>query len=367
MLKTIVFCIDTQHADRMRQELVNANADIVNKHSNYVVRITANDEYGVRELDKFIDPESPYPVIATTSKLLTTGVDTQTVRLIVLDQNINSIIEFKQIIGRGTRVREEYGKMFFTIMDFRGATELFADPKFDGDPVVIYKPKEKDPIIDPKEEERETEIIADGETLIDYPLPSSGAGEIHDEPRKYYPEGVEVKVINERVQYMDEHGKLITESLKDYTKRNILKEYASLDEFLTAWTKSEQKEAILNELESRGVFFYELASEVGKDLDPFDLVCHVAWGKKPLTRRQRVEKARKKDYFVKYESKARQVIDALLVKYADQGITAIDDIGDLRVSPFNEFGTPVEIVDGIFGGRENYMKVVKEVQQAIYA
>ena len=360
--KTIVFCVDTEHADRMRQELINVNADIVSKHPNYIVRITGNDEYGVKELDKFIDPESPYPVIATTSKLLTTGVDTQTVRLIVIDQNINSMIEFKQIIGRGTRVREEYGKMFFTIMDFRGATELFADPKFDGDPVVIYKPKEKDPIIDPEEDERETETIANEEI----PLPSSGAGEIYDGPRKYYPEGVEVKVINERVQYVDEHGKLITESLKDYTKRNILKEYASLDEFLTAWTKSKQKEAILNELESRGVFFYELASEVGKDLDPFDLICHVAWGKKPLTRSQRAEKARRKDYFAKYEGKARQVIDALLTKYADQGITAIDDIGDLQVSPFNEFGTPVEIVDGIFGGRENYMKVVKEVQQALY-
>lgn len=366
MQKTIVFCVDTEHADRIRQELVNANADIVNEHPNYIVRITANDEYGVRELDKFIDPESPYPVIATTSKLLTTGVDTQTVRLIVIDQNINSIIEFKQIIGRGTRVREEYGKMFFTIMDFRGATELFADPKFDGDPVIIYKLKEKDPIIGHEEGEEETEIITNGRNSFEYPLPSSGAEEIHDKPRKYYPEGVEVKIINERVQYMDEHGKLITESLKNYTKRNILKEYTSLDKFLTAWTKSEQKEAILNELESQGVFFYELAFEVGKDFDLFDLICHVAWGKKPLTRSQRAEKARKKDYFAKYGDKARQVIDALFTKYADQGITAIDDIGDLQVSPFNEFGTPVEIVDGIFGGRENYLKVVKEVQQALY-
>ncbi|MDD5617470.1 MAG: DEAD/DEAH box helicase family protein [Candidatus Omnitrophica bacterium] len=357
MQKTIVFCVDTEHADHMRQELVNANADLVNEHPNYIVRITANDEHGVKELDKFIDPESPYPVIATTSKLLTTGVDTQTVRLIVIDQNINSVIEFKQIIGRGTRVREEYGKMFFTIMDFRGATELFADPKFDGDPVVIYQAKEKGLIIEPEK---------DDEDLVEYKLPESGIGEIHEEPKKYYPEGVEVKVINERVQYIDERGKLITESLKDYTKRNILKEYASLDEFLTAWTKAEQKEAILNELESRGVFFYELAAEVGKDLDPFDLVCHVAWGKKPLTRSQRAEKARKKDYFIKYEGKARQVIDALLTKYADQGITAIDDIGDLQVSPFNKFGTPVEIVDGIFGGRENYLKAVKEVQQALY-
>lgn len=367
MQKTIVFCVDTEHADNMRKELINANADMASEHPNYIVRITGNDEYGVKELDKFIDPESPYPVIATTSKLLTTGVDTQTVRLIVIDQNINSIIEFKQIIGRGTRVREEYGKMFFTIMDFRGATELFADPKFDGDPVVIFKAKEKGPIIEPEESEDRTEIPAKGETIIEYGLPESGAGIVRDEPKKYYPQGVEVKVINERVQYMDECGKLITESLTDYTKRNILKEYSSLNDFLTAWTKAEQKEAILRELESHGVFFHELSVEVGRDLDPFDLVCHVAWGKKPLTRGQRAEKARKKDYFAKYEGKAREVIDALLAKYADQGITAIDDIGDLKAPPLDIFGTPVEIVDGIFGGRKNYLQAVKEVQQALYA
>lgn len=365
MQKTIVFCVDIEHADRMRQELVNANADLVSEHPNYVVRITGNDEYGVKELGKFIDPESSYPVIATTSKLLTTGVDTQTVCLIVIDQNINSIIEFKQIIGRGTRVREEYGKMFFTIMDFRGATELFADPKFDGDPVVIFKAKEKGPITE-SEEGDEMEIAKEGETALKYGLPVTGEGISRDEPKKHYPQGVEVKVINERVQYMDERGKLITESLRDYTKRNILKEYASLNDFLTAWTKSEQKEAILKELESRGVFFDELAAEVGRDLDPFDLVCHVAWGKKPLTRSERAEKARKKNYFAKYEGKARQVIDALLAKYADQGITAIDDIGDLKAPPLDAFGPPVEIVEDIFGGRDNYMQVLKEVQQALY-
>jgi len=367
MQKTIVFCVDIEHAERMRQELVNANADMVSEHPDYVVRITGDSEHGVRDLDKFIDPESPYPVIATTSKLLTTGVDTQTVRLIVIDQTINSIIEFKQIIGRGTRVREEYGKMFFTIMDFRGVTELFADPKFDGDPVVIFKAKENGPIIEPETDASGTKISAEEATTIVYGPPQSGAGTVRDEPKKYYPQGVEVKVINERVQYMDERGKLITESLKDYTKHNILKEYASLDDFLTAWTKAEQKEAILSELASHGVFFDELAAEVGKDLDPFDLVCHVAWGKKPLTRSERVEKVRKKDYFAKYEGKAREVIDALLAKYADQGITAIDDIGDLQVSPFDAFGTPVEIVDGIFGGREKYLGVVRELQRALYS
>ena len=366
MQKTIVFCVDTEHADRMRQELVNANADMISEHPNYIVRITSNDEYGVRELDKFIDPESPYPVIATTSKLLTTGVDTQTVRLIVIDQNINSMIEFKQIIGRGTRVREDYGKMFFAIMDFRGATELFADPKFDGDPVVIYRTKENEPMVQPEENSGETKISLENESAVEYGLPETGAGMTRDEPKKYYPLGVEVKVINERVQYMDERGKLITESLKDYTKRNILQNYTSLDDFLTAWTKTEQKEAILKELESRGVFFAELASEVGRDLDAFDLICHIAWGKKPLTRGERAEKARKKDYFAKYEGKAREVIDALLAKYADQGITAIDDIGDLQISPFDQFGTPYEIVNNIFGGREKYLMAVREVQAALY-
>ena len=366
MQKTIVFCVDIEHADRMRQELVNANADLVSEHPNYVVRITGYSEHGARDLDKFIDPESPYPVIATTSKLLTTGVDTQTVKLIVIDQNINSIIEFKQIIGRGTRVCEDYGKMFFTIMDFRGATELFADPKFDGDPVVIYRAKENEPMVQPEENSGETKISLENESAVEYGLPETGAGMTRDEPKKYYPLGVEVKVINERVQYMDERGKLITESLKDYTKRNILQNYTSLDDFLIAWTKTEQKEAILKELESRGVFFAELASEVGRDLDAFDLICHIAWGKKPLTRGERAEKARKKDYFVKYEGKAREVIDALLAKYADQGITAIDDIGDLQISPFDQFGTPYEIVNNIFGGREKYLMAVREVQAALY-
>ncbi|MBI2639969.1 MAG: DEAD/DEAH box helicase family protein [Candidatus Sungbacteria bacterium] len=367
MQKTIVFCVDIEHADRMRQELVNANADLVSEHPNYVVRITGDSEHGARDLDKFIDPESPYPVIATTSKLLTTGVDTQTVKLIVIDQNINSIIEFKQIIGRGTRVREDYGKMFFTIMDFRGATELFADPKFDGDPVVIYKAKEKGSVIPPEEKEGGTQIGPEGKPNIEYGPPGTGVGIVRDEPKKYYPLGVEVKIINERVQYMDERGKLITESLKDYTKRNILQNYASLNDFLTAWTKTEQKDAILKELEDRGVFFAELSYEVGRDLDAFDLICHVAWGKKPLTRGERAEKARKKDYFAKYEGKAREVIEALLAKYADQGITAIDDIGDLQVSPFNQFGTPYQIVNDIFGGRENYLTVVRELQRALYA
>ena len=369
MQKTIVFCQDIEHAERMRQALVNENPDLFHENSRYIVRITGDNPDGKKQLDHFIDPEDPYPVIVTTSKLLTTGVDAQTCKLIVLDSNINSMTEFKQIIGRGTRVREDYGKLFFTIIDFRGVTELFADPKFDGDPVVIYRPKEDDPIVPPEEEISES-IEAEWPGVLkdegdEYGAEISGINNT-GVPRKYYISGVPVTVINERVQYIGEDGKLITESLKDYTKRNILSEYKSLDDFLTAWNSTERKEAVIEELESRGVFLDALAEEVGRELDPFDLICHVAYGREPITRQARAQKAKQAVYFKEYEGKAREVIEALIEKYADQGITAIDDIGDLVVSPFNEFGTPIQIVS-FFGGREKYMMAVKQVEQAIYA
>lgn len=363
MQKTIVFCVDIDHAERMRRSLVNNNADLVSENRKYIVRITGDNNEGKRELDNFIDPENPYPVIAVTSKLMTTGVDAQTCKLIVLDQNIGSITEFKQIIGRGTRVREDYGKMYFTIMDFRNATELFADPDFDGDPVVIYEPKENGPIAPPDDLEAP---IQDGKIIYEAPNININ-GMIKETPRKLYVNGVDVKLINERVQYIGEDGKLITESLKDYSKKNILSQYASLNDFLQAWSISEKKEAIIEELKNRGVFFEELEKETGKNLDPFDLICHVAYGKKPLTRKERAENVKKQNYFAKYEGKAREVIDALLQKYSDTGITAIDDIGDLEVSPFTKFGTPVEIVNGIFGGRTEYIKVIKQIEMSIYS
>lgn len=366
MQKAIIFCQDIEHAERMRQALVNENADLFYANGRYIVRITGDNPEGKKELDHFIDPEDPYPVIVTTSKLLTTGVDAQTCKLIVLDSNISSMTEFKQIIGRGTRVRADYGKFYFTIIDFRGVTELFADPAFDGDPVVIYRPKENDPITPPEENitDEVTEEWAFHDRGEEY------GAEISDPdnttaPRKYYIAGVPVTVINERVQYIGEDGKLITESLKDYTKKNILNEYKSLEQFLTAWNKAERKEAIIEELESRGVFLDALAEEVGRDLDPFDLICHVAFGHEPITRQMRAQKAKQAKYFEEYEGKAREVIDALLEKYADQGITAIDDIGDLVVSPFNEFGTPIQIVN-FFGGRSKYLKAVRQVEQALY-
>jgi len=371
MQKSIVFCQDIEHAERMRQALVNENADLFHENSRYIIRITGDNPEGKKELDHFIDPEDPYPVIVTTSKLLTTGVDAQTCKLIVLDSNISSMTEFKQIIGRGTRVREDYGKLFFTIIDFRGVTELFADPKFDGDPVVIYRPKEDDPITPPEEDISEDEKGITEEFVIrdrgdEYGIDHYGDGGFGT-PRKYYIGGdVLVTVINERVQYIGEDGKLITESLKDYSKRNILSEYKSLDDFISAWKSTERKEAIIEELESRGVFLDALAEEVGRDLDPFDLICHIAYGREPITRQARAQKVKQAIYFKEYEGKAREIIDALIEKYADQGITAIDDIGDLVVSPFNEFGTPIQIVN-IFGGRAKYMGVVRQVEQAIYA
>lgn len=367
MQKTIVFCVDIDHAERMRQALVNENSDLVAENRRYIVRITGDNDEGKKELDNFIDPESQYPVIAVTSKLMTTGVDAQTCKLIVLDSNIQSMTEFKQIIGRGTRVREDYGKFFFTIIDFRNVTELFADPDFDGDPVVVYSPKGDEAIVPP---EKSADLgVREGIKNSDvYQSTFLGGADIGtDGPKKFQVNGVEVKVINERVQYIGEDGKLITESLKDYTKKNILREYASLDEFLSAWSKADQKEAILKELESHGILFDALAEESGKDLDPFDLICHIAFGKKPLTRKERADNVRKKDYFAKYEGQAREIIDALLEKYADRGITAIDDIGDLQVSPFTEFGTPLQIVNDIFGGREKYLEIINQIQQSIYA
>lgn len=367
MQKTIIFCVDIDHAERMRQALVNENTDKVSENRRYVVRITGDNPESPKELDHFIDPESPYPVIVTTSKLMTTGVDAQTCKVIVLDASIQSMTEFKQIIGRGTRVREDYEKLFFTILDFRGVTELFADPDFDGDPVVVYQPKGADSPVPP--DEIDDANVAPEPTDDDGTYESvfnGNPGGVHEPKQKYYIKDVPVEVINKRVQYIGEDGKLITESLEDYTKKNILAEYRSLDEFLTAWSHAEKKGAILEELARRGVFLEALEEEVGKDFDPFDLICHVAYGKPPLTRAERIHNVRKRDYFTEYEGRAREVIEALLEKYADQGLAAIDDIGDLSVAPFIHIGTPIEIVDDVFGGREQYLAVIEKIQKEIY-
>lgn len=352
MSKTIIFCEDIDHAERMRQAMVNANADLAAANPKYVMRITGDNDEGKAQLDNFIDPEMPYPVICTTSKLMTTGVDAQTCQLIVLDRTIKSMTEFKQIIGRGTRINEDHGKLYFTIIDFRQATALFADPDFDGDPVQIYDPKPEEPILPPPDD--------------DEPPPDDPWGPEDDKPKKYYVGDVEVRVATERVQYLDANGKLITESLKDYSRKTVLGTYSSLSAFLTAWKDADKKQAIVEELGLKGVFFEELAGQVGADYDPFDLICHIAYDQPPLTRKERAEKVKKRHVFARYGDKARAVLDALLAKYADDGIGSVESMDILKVDPISQFGTPVEIVN-VFGGREAYLKALHELEDALYS
>lgn len=367
MQKAIIFCVDIDHAERMRQALVNASGDLARQNRRYVVRITGDNDEGKKEIENFINPESPYPVLVTTSKLLTTGVDAQTCKLIVLDAPINSMSEFKQIIGRGTRVNEEYGKYYFTIMDFRGATRLFADSDFDGDPVKVYELEEGIDIRAHIEEETES-----AENILrDYPQEQiliDPADTGTEREKVVIREGVEFNVATKMIQYIDpETGKLIAETLTDYSKKRLLDASPTLATFLSKWSETERKEAVIAELVELGVPFEELQSEIGLNIDIFDLVLHIAYDKKPLTRSERAANVRKQNYFVKYEGRARQVLEALLDKYADQGSIAIDDIGDLEVSPFTEFGTPVEIVNDIFGGREEYLAALRELQATLYA
>lgn len=376
--KTIVFCVDIEHAERMRQALANANMDEVQKSFKYVMRITGDDDLGKRELDNFINPEETYPVIAVTSKLMTTGVDAQTCKLIVLDSNISSMTEFKQIIGRGTRINEEYGKQFFTIMDFRNVTDIFANPSFDGDPVMVKEVQAENDLTEEDIAPDDNETIIDPETDAPVDFGENGDGEqplgpiiigggsIVSEPlRKIYVSGVGVAILNERIQHLDANGKLMTESLKEYTKRGLLREFRSLEDFLSKWNHADKKNAILAELEKHGVILENLKEEVEKELDIFDLICHVAWDRPALTRRERAENVKKRDYFTKYNEKARMVLAALLDKYAMAGIENIEELSVLRVDPINKIGTPAEII-GYFGGKAQYLQAIKELEQEIY-
>ena len=369
--KTIVFCEDIDHAARMRQALSNANADLSAVNPLYVVQITGDNQEGKAQLDNFIDPEKPYPVIATTSKLMSTGVDAQTCKLIVLDQNIKSMTTFKQIIGRGTRLREDLGKTWFTILDFKRATDNFADPAFDGDPVQIYEPKAGEPINPP-----EVVPVIDGDASLgvqpfDDPLPPQGPGAGQggaegDVVRRYIVDGtVNVSVARERVQYLNAQGKLITESLRDYTRINVTRQFESLDKFLQAWNDSDRKAALIDELEAEGVLFDAIAEEVGKDFDPFDLVLHVAFDMPPLTRRERANRVKKRNAFAKYGETARRVIDALIDKYADEGVQTIESTEVLRVPPLNNLGLPIELIKS-FGGREQYHAAINTLEQELY-
>ena len=369
--KTVIFCVDQEHAARMRQALINENADLVTENQRYVMRITGGDPEGQAELGNFIDPESKYPVLVTTSRLLSTGVDAQTCRLIVLDREVGSMTEFKQIVGRGTRIHEDTRKFYFTLIDFRGATSHFADPDFDGEPVQIYEPGEGNPVappddVLPTDEEGAPlpELPGADETIVDQPdlPPRPGGGP----QRKVYVDGVSAIIIAERVEYLDENGKLVTESLRDFTKKALKKRFASLDDFLKRWKAAERKQAIVEELEAEGLPLDPIAEELGKNLDPFDLICHVAFDKKPLTRRERAENVRKRDVFTRYGGKARAVLDALLAKYADEGVINLDDTNVLRIPPLSSLGTPMQLIRA-FGGKEQFVAAVHDVQSALYA
>lgn len=381
MDQTIVFCNDIDHAERMRRALVNLNPEQVKKNDKYVMKITGDDEIGKAQLDNFINPKKPYPVIATTSELMTTGVDAKTCKLVVLDQNIQSMTKFKQIIGRGTRIDERYGKLWFTILDFKKATELFADERFDGIPEKVMDTTPED-IADPESdfEEKLEEISEHDEeqvTGVDEPpappyqvTDTDDVGPLPEEDekkiRKFHVNGVAVGVIAQRVQYYDADGKLVTESFKDYTRKTLLKEYASLDDFTRKWQDADRKEAIIHELEQQGIIWEVLAEEVGKDLDPFDMLCHVVYGQPPLTRKERAENVRKRNYFTKYSEAAQAVLDNLLDKYADAGVQEIESIQVLKLKPFDSMGTLPEIIKTGFGDRNGYNQALSELENEIY-
>ncbi len=371
--KTIVFCVDIEHAAGMRKELANANADLVSENSKYVMQITGDNEEGKRHLDSFMNPTERCPVIATTSKLMTTGVDTQTCKLIVLDSNIGSMTEFKQIIGRGTRINKDFGKHYFTVMDFRNVTALFADKDFDGTPVRVKEVAQYDDISDADNEADETSILGalSGET-IDFPDPATAGGlHIREDPggyqtgRKVIVNGVEVTIIKERVQYLGADGKIITENLRDYTRRNVRATYASLDSFLNSWKQADKKHVVVEELENHGVIFAALQDDVGAAFDPFDLICHIAYDQKPLTRRERAENVRKRNYFTKYGDLARQVMDSLLDKYADAGPLDLENPAIITLDPIKHLGTAPEIIRA-FGGKPAYDQAIHELTTHLY-
>lgn len=377
MAKTIVFCVGVNHAEIMRQELVNLNSDMVAVNNKYVMRITGDDAEGKAQLENFIDAYSPWPVIATTSKLLGTGVDCKTTKLIVLDNNINSIVEFKQIIGRGTRLRPNEGKMFFTIMDFRNSTRLFADPQFDGEPISETFDCEvcgQNPCICPCNTCGQSPCVCQPKSPEEYPegdgdTEPKGTNEKPGEYRTIPVIGrgkVRVDILNERVHYLDSSGKLITESLTDYTRKSILSEYATLEDFLSIWNRDLHKQALIEELREHNILLDELRTQAAnQDMDDFDLICHIAYDKKPLTKAERANNVRKRDYLNKYEGLARDVLSSLLDKYASEGISEVQDTRVLELEPFRRIG-PSKIVRA-FGGRDAYLQAIKALQDEIYA
>lgn len=364
--KTIVFCIDIEHAERMRQALVNENSDMMLENPNYIMRITGDNQIGKDQLENFIDVEEKYPTIVTTSKLLTTGADCKTCKLIVLDSNINSMTEFKQIIGRGTRIRDDYGKTYFTILDFRNASRLFSDPAFDGEPISIKEVKPDEPMPtededDSKNDKNNINSVDNNETNINHP------GKTVNTNTKIRVNGIEINIYNEICSYYDKDGKQVTESLKDFSKRSILNEYASLNDFINKWNSTDRKQAILDELKEQGVILDELRKDVGNDdIGDFDLILHIAYDKKPLTRYERVNKVLKKGYLYKYSEMAQNILKDLLEKYSDNNELELTDTKILQLKPFEEYGSPMEIVD-VFGGKDKYIEAVEKLEDELYA
>lgn len=367
--KTIIFCVDIEHAERMRQAMINENSDLVKDHPNYIMRITGDNNEGKKKLDDFIDANELYPTVVTTSKLMTTGVDCKTCKLIVLENNINSMTEFKQIIGRGTRLKPENDKWYFTIMDFRGVSRLFADKDFDGEPIVIID----EPITKPDDEtiftpKKPEDDVVDGDDWL--PPDDSGDDEDMPEPpqptKKVRVNGVEVAIIKERVQFYDNDGNLVTESLIDYSKKNILQEYATLDKFIQVWRQADKKQAIVEALEEKGILFSALQEVSGKhDYDPFDLILHIAYDQKPLTKAERVNQVKKRGYLYKYNEVCQQVLSALLDKYMNEGIAPLEDSKILENDPFAQLGSPIKIAK-LFGGIEQYRQAIQALQDQLY-
>jgi type I restriction enzyme R subunit len=353
--KAIVFCSDIDHAERMRSALVNENADLVKQNRKYVVKITGDDSRGKMELDNFINPESKYPVIATTSKLMTTGVDAQTCKLIVLDMPINSIPQFKQIIGRGTRVNEAFNKRYFTIMDFRDATRHFRDPKFDGEPEEVYEPPKNSSPVPPDERE-------DGEVLIDPPIERKAGRE------KYIidDDNIEIGIASERVEYHGWKANEAADSLRDYIREGIRKAFPSLEDFLQHWNTAERKKLVIEELKRQGVLWSELETEVNREIDPFDMILDIAFDQNPHTRRERAENVRKRKFITTFNGKPRTVLDTLLDKYSDGGIENVESMEVLSVPPLTQIGSPLEIIRS-FGGKENYLRAIRELVSTIYS
>jgi len=371
--KTIIFCQDIDHAERMRSALQRHNSDLATANHKYVMQITGDNDEGKRELDNFINPEEKYPVIACTSELMTTGVDAQTCKVIVLDNNIASMTKFKQIIGRGTRINEDYNKLYFTILDFRNATDLFADPNFDGNPIRIKPVGEETDlgnIID--EEETAGKLIDEesGEEIIIAPPyvktpEDTFLPDVKEKRPKIYVNGIDVSVLVSRELYFDQNGRPITVSLKDHTKEIIKGKFASLDDFRNKWNNTERKEAIVEELQQQGILVEALMDAVENNCDLFDLICHIAYDQPPLTRKERANNVKKRNHFTKYGEQSRKVLEALLDKYEDEGIENIESMEVLKVKPLTEFGSPIEIIKE-FGNKENYLQAVKDLEIELY-